>query len=317
MKKLALVLVLLMVFGLVQTFAQDAPAVKLSGAVYVWQNYESPQDFYAGRYRFRLNFAYTDGSYGVRARYQVTNGEFIGAKEMNVPYAYGYVGILDGMIKVTAGKGVPFVYGAWSALTENILYAGPFGVGVVDNIVFGGFNGASLTVTPMSGLEIGVGLPVPLTADPVPTLTDFVDTLKFGVKFALPDLLTVYGYFDLGMSYAATVTIDAVENLTAAVKFESDSTDMGIGAALSYELADLGLTISNDFAMVFGGDIVDDFAVTYAQDAWDVMVGFAYNDPMYVFLYFNAYVGKYTFNPYVTVNFDGDFAVTLMHTFAF
>lgn len=319
MKKLALVLVLLMVFGLVQTFAQSAPALTLGGAMYVWQNYAAPSDFYAGRYRFRLNMAYTDGGYGVRARYQVTNGEFIGAKDLNVPYAYGYVTLLDGMVKVTAGKAVPFVYGTWSAVVENHLYVGPLNVGVQDNIVFAGFDGASLTVVPVDGLEIGVGLPVALGGTPNPTFTDLVDGLKLGVKFAMPDLFTLWAYYDMGQNLGVTASVNAVENLGASVKFEMKGDDLALGAALSYGLADLGLTIANDLGVVLGDEttITDDFAVTYAQDAWDVMVGFAYNDPMYIFLYFNAYVGKYTFNPYVTVGFDGAFTVTLMHTFAF
>ncbi len=329
MKKLALVLALLLIAGIFSVFAEDAaPAVKLSGGVYVWQQYDSPDSFYATRYRYRLNMAYTDGGYGIRARYQVTNNPF----NFGLSYAYGYVTFLNDMVKLTAGKGLPFTYGAWSALTENILYCGPLNQGVWDNIIFGGFNGASLTVTPMKDLEIGILLPVAeATADDAttplvneaytPTFTDLVDAMKFGVKYNVPDLLTVYGYLGLGdaVSYAATVSVSAVENLSASVKFESNGTDMGLGAALAYELADLGLTISNDFAMTFGGDIVDDFAVTYAADAWDVMVGFAYNDPMYIFAYFDAYVGNYTFDPYVTITL-GDtvgFAVTLYHTFSF
>ncbi len=322
MKKLALVLALLLVAGVFSVFAADAaPAVKLSGAMYVWQNYESPDSLYAGRYRFRLNMAYADGGYGVKARLQYHNDGTVDSAWDVLPYAYGYVSILNGMVKVTAGKGVPFAYGAWSALTENILYCGPLAQGVWDNIVFGGKDSAVLTITPIKDLEIGVLAPFALKGATTPTATDVVNGMKFGVKYNLPDLLTVYGYLGLGsaVSYAATVSVNAVENLSASVKFESDGTDMGLGAALSYSLADLGLTISNDFAMTFGGSIIDDFGVTYAKDTWDVLVGFAYNDPMYIFCYFNAYVGNYTFDPYVVVTL-GDtvgFSVTLMHTFAF
>jgi len=322
MKKIALVLVLLMVFGLVQTFAQTAPALSFSGAVYAWQNYSAPDDLWAGRQRFRLNMAYTDGGYGVRARYQVSNTEYIGGEDLNVGYAYAWVTLFDGFLKVSAGKAVPYSYGAWSTIVENHYYVGPLNVGVKDDIIFPGFDGAALTVTPMKDLEIFVGVPIGLGvssgAATTPVVGDAIDALKLGVKFNLPDLLTIWAYYDMGQNFAVTASVGAVENLTAAVKYEMTSAESAVGAALSYNLADLGLTIANDLGYTFtAGDFTDDFAVTYAQDAWDVMVGLAWNADPYIFLYFNAYVGKYTFDPYVTVSFAGDFAVTLMHTFAF
>lgn len=99
---------------------------------------------------------------------------------------------------------------------------------------WGGLNGtgAQVVVTPMSGLNIGLFLPVPGTATPVDT--EWAG-LKAGVAFTMPDLVTVKAtWMNAGgtnLSDAAFgVAVLAVPNLTA--QLEVLDTDVGNAASV-------------------------------------------------------------------------------------
>lgn len=345
MKRIILVLALVLLIAL-PVFAQEVTVEDLNKQItnltkYSWSGaiYFNPEIdyadsdlfFYSARYRLRMNFSYKDGAYGVFARFQWTNADFapFGAVDI-IKYAYGRVGLFNNMVVLTAGIGVPYSYTPWAAVLENIFYVDPFFVGAKDNIVFAGIDGMKIDLN-FGPANIGIMIPVDRTA--TSTLDTQIQDLAIGARVGLGDIGTIYfcgenllvqdgAVFSLGFELAA------VENLYAAAKFVYmlDGT-MGFGVSASYALG--AIAIANDFAMdITNSAFHDDIAVYYFADTWDIAAGFAYDSTApdnsneiynYIFISFDYYVGKFTFNPVVNIKLDSPvpFTLTMYLTYAF
>ncbi|MBP7139529.1 MAG: hypothetical protein KBA47_01195 [Caldisericia bacterium] len=346
MKRIILVLALVLLVAL-PVFAQEVTVEDLNKkltalAKYSWGGafYAVPEIdydgtdllFYSYRYRLRMNFSYKDGIYGVFARLQWHNADMAptGAVDI-IKYAYGRVGLFGNALVVTGGIGVPYSYTPWAAVVENIIYVDPFIVGAKDNIIFPGFDGLKLD---LNFGPANIGIMVPVSRDGV-ALVDEIEDLAIGAKVNLSGIGVIYLCAEdilvqNGLIFSVGFELGAVENLYAAAKFvyEAGATaTMGFGVSASYSFG--SFMVANDFAMdITNSAFHDDIAVYYFADTWDVYAGFAYGNEAwntaneaenYIFVYFDYYAGKFTFNPYLTINL-GDtvtFGLQLWMIYAF
>lgn len=336
MKKIILVLALILLIAL-PIFAQEVTVEDLqkqikkltmtsfTGAIYLWPTFEyngTDLLFYSGRYRFRLNFNYKDGIYGVFARLQWSNSDMNGGSVDIIKYAYGKVGLLNNLIVLTAGIGVPYSYTPWNNVLNNLVYVDPFFVGAKDNIVLAGIDGMKIDLN-FGDLNIGVMLPVNQTA--TTTLTDQINDLAVGARYNIPNIGTIYlvgeNLLDSdNLNYAIAFELTAVENLAFSAKFASSAGAMGFGVTAAYALG--SIYIADDFAYDLDASIIiNDFAVFYFADAWDVALVFSYvtDDDLVFAIWFDYYVGKFTLNPNITITLSDPINITCQFilTYAF
>lgn len=231
-KALAICSALALVAG--AAFADDAPALKLSGyldtGVTLTQTDADGDDgavtLYAddaGKddYRFNLNGSYTDGDAGVTFRLRVQN-DFNSDASPNFAdgYVYAWGTFADGLVKVKAGK---VDDGSWAT-------KGDAGYDFADG------KGLQVQVMPVKGLNLGAKLD--LVADTA-TINEFVGETAFAGAYSNDMFGFQAGYkFDTyvdGSSNeeaAAYVGLDikAVPNLGA--QFEAKFFDIGMDSEL-------------------------------------------------------------------------------------
>jgi len=349
MKRIILVLALVLLVAL-PIFAQEVTVedlqqqinklemVSFTGAIYFWPDfYFDGSDLYfdSARYRFRLNFNYKDGIYGVFARLQWTDGyyklydfyfqDFEGNTDGGVDiikYAYGKVGLFNNLIVLTAGIGVPYNYSPWDNVLNNLYYVDPNFVGACDNIVFSGINGMKIDFN-FGGLNIGIMLPINITATTL--ATDQIKDLAIGAKYSIENIGTIYLVAEnlldnANLNYAAAFELTAVENLSFAAKFSSAAGTMGFGVTAGYYMG--SIFIADDFAYDLTNKvIINEAMLMYAADVWDAYLIFTYiTDEDLVFsLNFDYYVGKFTLTPSLTITLSDPITIdfTTYITFAF
>jgi hypothetical protein len=250
MKKLGIVAVLLAVgvFTASGLFAQE---LKFDGYVnaglgVVFSNQEGGvedpfiaavgNDSFSNAWNIRLNAAYTneEGTIGANVRLQATNGY----SYLNVPFGYGWFSVFDKILTVKAGI---VDDGTWN--TGGTILNGDTEEGL----------GTLVKVSPISGLDIGVG--AYLTQNPLGSqdngqtlettnaylggrfyVRDFDEAkYSFHLGYTLPDLLKIVASFRTKSEVAvagaaqvpsrmrAGVSLLAVPNLKANVELELDN----------------------------------------------------------------------------------------------
>lgn len=221
MKKLFAVLLALLVVG-GAAFAQDAPALKLSGAIYggLVYSYTDATDTNAVQWsrwyngsldalRVRVNGSYTNGNAGIAFRLQTNNP----STAPTYARAYGWAKFFDGMLKVNVGKLGDYT---WATVGDN-------GYGNFD-----GAFGMQFQVMPIDGLNLGAFIPVAIPS--TVTLGDTFKDIAIGAAYTLEGVADFQAGFNMNVATDTNAAwfgfnVTAVENVTAIL--EASLTDLG------------------------------------------------------------------------------------------
>jgi hypothetical protein len=284
-------------------------------------------------YRFRLNGSFTGekGNAGVKFRFQSQSR--VDAGYFSIPYAYGWVSLLNSLITVTGGL---VDDGVWNS-----------GGGILDDDVGEGL-GALVKISPVGGLDLGTGAyvlgynsggnnNVLLAADfSKVSVKPWHAKYTFNAGYAMPDLFKITAVLRLKneVSYdeiqapavdpnagrdesAKTIVaarLLAVPNLTAVVEGELDKLEHFNSAGL--------LNLYETVGYKIGGLAMGLNAVQYFSQAEETDIGLRFNPwvsytiksvvPRLDFVYFMAGVpdtqGKYHRKNYKT-NYNDDFSI--------
>jgi hypothetical protein len=240
-------------------------------------------------YRFRLNGAYTNeaGNAGVKFRFQSQTAE-LGETGLSfsIPYAYGWVKLLDGIFTINGGLVDNGTWGTGGTLLGR--NGDDQGEGL----------GALVQISPIAGLDLGAGAYLVgikggssnnVLARPLNSRLDFGDAkYTFNAAYTLENLLKVTGSFRVenetngvidpaaaspgapeSSRAIAGVKVLAVKDLTAVLEGEfnnlqdfSETGTTGIYETLGYKVGDLkfGLNTAQYITNVKDKDISLEFA---------------------------------------------------------
>jgi len=235
MKKAIVLLLALAVLGGAGFAQDDAPALKLSGALYgglVYANGDGAGlkfDRWYGSvpdaFRVRLNAQLTAGNSGLKFRLQ--------SNDFSAPVitqGYMWSGFLDNMIKVKLGKLDDYTFATVYNAYGN----------------FDGVTGAEFILAPIDGLKIGAFVPVALP-NTVAIADQFAGT-DFGLAYAIPDVANIVAGYQLGENVMwAGVDVKAIENVLARVeaKLTFDTSTYVIWERVAYTMDALTLQLSS------------------------------------------------------------------------
>jgi hypothetical protein len=278
MKKAIVLLLALAVLG-GAVFAQDAPALKFSGALFGGLTYDNATNdllfnrwYGAGTtdnmFRVRLNGSYTNGNIGAAFRLQTND-----ATNPTFTRAFGWATFFDGLLKVNVGKLGDYTWAtAWNLFGN-----------------FDGSEGMQFILAPIDGLSLGFFLPENIAADGVKIDTQMQD-LDFGFAYSMSGLGKVVGGYMMtptaGHRAYFGIDVTAVENLLARV--EGNFTNLGgEKTAATYLWERFGYTMGDLYAQLtldqnFYADSAKELAlsvtpyVSYNLADWTFGTGFTY-----------------------------------------
>lgn len=226
MKKLfVLLLALTVVAG--AAFAED-PALAIAGEVFgkVGLSNNGTDTFAESNTGFYLDFDWTDGVFGASAEMEVDYPDTATIPYFN--YAYGFVNLFDGMVKLDMGNMYITSYRLRNTMLETMM-----GGAIVND-------GFVVEVMPVEGLALAVNLPIPggwLVADGKPLYTTKVDLalqeFDFFAKYKAEGIGTFYSSYQMTAANAGSLfnigaDLTMVENAQIQVGYNLT----GIGAAL-------------------------------------------------------------------------------------
>jgi hypothetical protein len=257
---LALLAAVMMVVSGVAVFADGtaAPVLTFSGGVY------TGIEFDGGTAVTAKLFDNNDGNASSIYLDGALNGKTVGAK-------------FEILSKDGATVGADVLYAWWNPIDIITLSAG-IGYGGIYTTPIEGWGhyapGFQIALAPIAGLNLGADYEVGTTAAAA------AGNISFGASYALPNLVTVGGGYDLMGSYAwAGVSVTAVKGLTSNLDFEDTTTaggNMRIEAKLGYAVGALSPSVWLYYQTV-GTQFGVNPAVSYALGAVTPGVGVEYD----------------------------------------
>jgi hypothetical protein len=289
-------LVFVLLLGLVGAFvfAQDAPALKFNGYMNfgaaitndtVNTNVVAQGQDSGTIGRFQLQGAYTASNWGWAFKMRENANWIVGTgltagQPLYLSQAWGWVGILNGMVQLNAGKLADYTWSSngWQSFGN---LDGAFGV--------------QLQLKPVAGLNLGVFLPTMLNTNTTNTASDAFGAMLIGANYTMDNMgyislgyqlgnatNGVDPYFYAGLSYTGMSALTAVVELQLLNTSTAASNYFYIDEQLAYNMAPLNLQLYasqqlNNSAAAVSSILHFQPSVDYTMGAWNLGAFFSYS----------------------------------------